>query len=157
MQTFNKETVLKKINLYRRSHRSPPVQWSDTIATNAQNWAKHIAENGSLQHTPGGKYGENLAMEFNPTRINVSDRTREVVSSIKRWYNEVNEYDFSVPGFSSKTGHFSQLIWKDSTEIGVGVALDKEKKVYVVMQFSPPGNVCNDDVFKNNVLCKLGL
>lgn len=33
-------------------------------------------------------------------------RGQEVVDS---WYNEINSYNYSQPGFSSSTGHFTQV------------------------------------------------
>lgn len=49
------------------------------------------------------------------------------------------------------TGHFTQLIWKNSVELGVGIALSSDKrKVYVVAEYSPQGNILGQ--FANNVL-----
>merc|ERR1712013_689082 len=38
-----------------------------------------------------------------------------------------------------ETGHFTQVVWKGSTELGVGVG-QKGSKVVVVANYSPPGN-----------------
>ncbi len=46
-------------------------------------------------------------------------------------------------------GHFSQLVWKGSERIGFGRAQAKDKKVYVVAQYGPPGNYSGQ--WKNNV------
>ena len=52
------------------------------------------------------------------------------------WYNEVDEYDFSDPGFKSGTGHFTQVVWNDTKKVGFGTAGN-----FVVGRYSPPGNV----------------
>ena len=67
------------------------------------------------------------------------------------WYNEVSQYSYSPGGFSSATGHFTQLVWKGSKKLGVGVAYNSARtKVYVVARYSPPGNYLNQ--FSTNVL-----
>jgi hypothetical protein len=58
------------------------------------------------------------------------------------WYDEIKDYSFSKPAFSAKTGHFTQVIWKGSTRLGVGLGFSSDKrKVYVVTNYSPPGNM----------------
>jgi hypothetical protein len=39
------------------------------------------------------------------------------------------------------TGHFTQLVWKSSREIGVGVAQSRDGKWFVVANFFPAGNI----------------
>lgn len=51
-------------------------------------------------------------------------------------------------------GHFTQVVWKDSTELGVGMATDGNK-AFVVGQYRPAGNMNMAGYFEKNVL-KLG-
>ena len=46
-------------------------------------------------------------------------------------------------------GHFTQLIWKGSEKLGVGVATSASGKVYVVARYHPAGNYPNQ--FTENV------
>jgi len=40
-----------------------------------------------------------------------------------------------------ETGHFTQLVWKNSQRLGVGIAFSYDhRQVFVVAQYSPPGN-----------------
>ena len=61
-------------------------------------------------------------------------------------YNEVCDpgYDFNNGGFSSGTGHFTQVVWKESTVLGIGRA-ETEKKgmkcAYIVGRYKPAGNM----------------
>lgn len=64
------------------------------------------------------------------------------------WYDEVQYYDFSKQGFTSKTGHFTQLVWKNSKQVGFGIT-EKNGIVYVVCRYSPPGNYLGQ--FEKNV------
>ena len=57
------------------------------------------------------------------------------------WYDEIALYDYNNPGFSMATGHFTQVIWKNSIELGVGLAFSADNRAaWVVAQYSPPGN-----------------
>lgn len=38
-------------------------------------------------------------------------------------------------------GHFTQVVWKGSREIGVGKARSKDGKILVVANYRPAGNV----------------
>ena len=70
---------------------------------------------------------------------------------VNEWYGEIKKYDFpSSSGISDKTRHFTQLIWKKSTKLGVGMATSKSGKVYVVAHYIPVGNVVGH--FETNVL-----
>jgi hypothetical protein len=64
------------------------------------------------------------------------------------WYGEISNFNFSEPKWSDKTGHFSQVVWRSSAEIGIGIAAHEEK-FYCVAQYSPPGNV--EDQFQENI------
>jgi pathogenesis-related protein 1 len=80
------------------------------------------------------------------------------VKSIDHWYRESKSYDYKV-GQSILTGknvdNFTQLMWKDSTEIGFGMAASTTKDkngnywLFIVAYFTPPGNVKGE--YLNNV------
>ena len=57
--------------------------------------------------------------------------------AVDMWYNEVDDpgYDFSNPGWDYGTGHFTQVVWKGTTEVGCGVA-----NGWVCCRYYPPGN-----------------
>ena len=69
------------------------------------------------------------------------------------WYDEVKDYNYVRPGFSMGTGHFTQVVWKSSTEVGFGVARASNGSYYAVGNYYPPGNMYGQ--FPQNVL-KLG-
>ena len=65
------------------------------------------------------------------------------------WYNEIKDYDFNNPTFSSQCGHFTQVVWADSTLLGGGIATTTDGKTFVVARYSKPGNMRSK--FKENV------
>jgi hypothetical protein len=66
------------------------------------------------------------------------------------WYSEIKQYNFRRGGFTMQTGHFTQLVWKGSQRLGVGIATGRSGKTYVVAQYSPSGNMKGK--FQTNVL-----
>ncbi len=67
------------------------------------------------------------------------------------WYNEVAHYNYDHGGFSMETGHFTQVVWKNTAKIGAGIAYNGDRtKAYVVAQYTPPGNY--EGQYQENVL-----
>ena len=140
--------ILNSVNMYRINHCIPPVMWDNKIQSSAQFWANKLAQTNLFIHS-SNNYGENLALIGNKP---IDDKTFSVLSAIQAWYNEINIYNYSNPKFNMNTGHFTQLIWKSSTKIGVGVAQNFKGNIIVVMQFSPSGNYNFPVYFSKNVL-----
>ena len=65
------------------------------------------------------------------------------------WYEEIKDYNFRNPGFKSATGHFTQLIWVGSRDVGIAKAVGKNGAHFVVARYYPAGNVLGQ--FPENV------
>jgi hypothetical protein len=63
---------------------------------------------------------------------------------VDAWYNEVNSYHFNKPGWSILAGHFTAMVWKDTTKIGCAVNKKCTWETFIC-QYSPPGNVVSAD------------
>ena len=60
------------------------------------------------------------------------------------------DYDFEKKKFSKEKGHFTQIIWKETTDIGIGFYYDNiNRKLCTVVLYYPAGNTFGD--FPNNV------
>ena len=118
-------------NKYRIMHKAPKLAWSKPIEISAQKWADQC----EFLHS-SSNYGENLALGYNT-----------IAAAINAWYKEVFKYNFSRPGYSVETGHFTQLVWKETTKLGC--ALGNCSKPLWVCQYSPAGNTLN---YQKNVL-----
>ena len=60
-------------------------------------------------------------------------------------YKEVCKPGYKFDGSSGgSTGHFTQVVWKDSKELGIGMATGKSQSgmfcTYIVGRYRPPGN-----------------
>ena len=59
-------------------------------------------------------------------------------------YDEYKDYNFSRGGWQSGTGHFTQVVWKSTKELGMGRAKTADgKQTYVVGRYRPAGNIIN--------------
>lgn len=136
------------INQYRKAHQAPDLVWDETISTYSQSWANYLVINNLFQHSGSQLYGENLAY----FKGYGNDIMTLIKLSIDLWYKEIEYYNFSKPSFSSETGHFTCLVWKNSKKFGIGISIADDTAV-ISFNSSPPGNVVGE--FEQNVLPKL--
>ncbi|XP_019957915.1 Golgi-associated plant pathogenesis-related protein 1-like [Paralichthys olivaceus] len=142
--SFQRE-FLETHNKYRAMHGAPPLTLSSDLNDSAQKWADHLLALGLMSHSDT-KNGENIYSKLSSDTLT----GKEAVDS---WYSEVTNYKWSSPGFGSQTGHFTQVVWKDSTKLGVGLA-SAGSRAYVVAQYWPAGNMNMPGYFEKNVLQK---
>jgi len=149
-----RSTALSQHNTYRNTHHSPDMTLSNSLNNSAQNWANYLATNGVFEHS-NSDAGENIYVSYTTaSSVEAAPLANQAVTS---WYNEVSDYDYSNPGFSSQTGHFTQVVWKNSTQLGCGAAQgvttiqgNQYNAFYVVCQYAPAGNVTGQ--FPDNVM-----
>ena len=66
-----------------------------------------------------------------------------------KWYGEIKNYDKNLNEYQKNTSHFTQMVWKETKEIGF--AYRKVRNViYAVVYYYPPGNTFGE--YKDNVL-----
>jgi hypothetical protein len=106
----------------------PALQWSTAIAAQAQAWA----DNCQFQHS-GGNYGENIYADTGQGTVN------DVVAD---WVGERQDYDYATNSCSGTCGHYTQVVWARSLNLGCGVAHCTKNS-----PFGGPWNfwVCNYD------------
>jgi hypothetical protein len=133
------------------------VTWSPTIAAFAQQWADSLAATscGSPHHRTSAElrqagYGENLAA-FSSTFGGSSAQ-----QAVDGWSSEVTCWTYGAiattegcdPGCYSRLnsdgcGHYTQIVWRATTEIGCGVASCQNggfKTDIWICNYKPPGN-----------------
>ncbi|AFZ26025.1 Cysteine-rich secretory protein family [Cylindrospermum stagnale PCC 7417] len=157
LATF-RNSALSKHNGYRVTHSSPNMTISDSVNNTAQAWAEYLATNAVLQHSTASQRnnaGENLYVSYTTASSIAASTLAD--TAVKKWYDEVSAYNYANPGFSSQTGHFTQVVWKSSTQLGCGAAQGTKtingttyKAFYVVCQYAPAGNMQGQ--FPANVL-----
>ncbi|XP_066524864.1 GLI pathogenesis-related 2 [Hoplias malabaricus] len=140
-----KQKFLAKHNEYRKKHRVPELTLSKDLCKTAQAWANHLLSIKSLGHS-NTEDGENVFYSFSSVKKEPTGP-----EAVESWYSEIKDYNFSKPGHQPKTGHFTQVVWKETKEIGVGMATDGNT-VFVVGQYRPAGNITNAGYYEKNVL-----
>ncbi|XP_011868306.1 PREDICTED: protein PRY1-like isoform X7 [Vollenhovia emeryi] len=133
-------------NFYRSRHGVPPLRLSKQLCKTSQDWANILAARGRLEHRANIDYGENLYCMWssNPKTIVGGEEP------VNEWYAEESQHQYGKEPTTLKTGHFTQVIWRDSTELGVGMARNRNGEVYVVCNYNPAGNFLGS--FTENVL-----
>jgi len=95
-----------------------------------------------------GQHGNHEGMGQNLAFKSGAELSGQEVADM--WYMEISKYDFDHPGFSSGTGHFTQVVWAETTHIGAGRAT-KGSSTFVVANYVPPGNVVGRGNYERNV------
>ena len=138
--TVNSKALVDAHNQLRAKHCAPPLRWSASVAASAQKWANQLRDRGCVLGHSGGQYGENLAA--------ATAGTLDAAAVVRLWYDEVKRFSFGSGGFSMKTGHFTQLVWRDTKEVGCGRSQCNGLDVWIC-QYDPPGNV--EGEYRQNV------
>ncbi|KAL9952266.1 hypothetical protein ACROYT_G039492 [Oculina patagonica] len=143
---------LNKHNEFRAIHDASAMTLDDDMNTAAEEYAQTLFELGYLKHSDRDsrpEQGENLAMG-----CSTGSEGRSVQDAVKSWYDEVCQYDFDNPGYSSAVGHFTQVVWKGSTELGIGKYTGQDGDwtcTYIVARYKPTGNINTAQYFSDNV------
>ncbi|XP_068155181.1 Golgi-associated plant pathogenesis-related protein 1-like [Drosophila tropicalis] len=127
------EQLVSEHNRLRQLHGVPDLNEDVELSKGCQAYAEELATTEKFEHSAEamkGEFGENLCYRNDPELC------------VQKWYDEIEFYDFAKGKFSKKTGHFTAVIWKATTRVGVGYKWNPNKKVtYVVARYLPPGNV----------------
>ncbi len=138
-QDFARE-LLAAHNLERDRMNVPRLAWSQDLARDAQQWAKHLADLGKMQHTTQtqrNSAGENLWMG---TAGYYGARTMvETFLDEKRHFSPGEFPNVSRTGRWQDVGHYTQIIWPNTKEVGCAVAQGKGND-FLVCRYRPGGN-----------------
>lgn len=123
-------------NQKRRDVGSPPLQWSTELAAYAQKWANQLANDNhcQLDHTVDNKYGENL--------FGGSGTTYTALFASQDWYSEKQKYTYGILTDANwyAMGHYTQMVWKNTTQVGIGQANCAGGGSVIAAEYHPPGN-----------------
>jgi hypothetical protein len=134
--------LLAAHNSARAAAGIPPLVWNAALAADARKWADALAATGRFDHSPDdpGKplEGENLwagtPHAFSPEAM------------VALWAAEKKDYrpgvfpNNSVSGDVDDVGHYTQMIWRGTHEVGCATAIGHDEQV-LVCRYSQPGNV----------------
>ena len=138
---FN-QRVLATHNAERAAMGVPPLAWNAELATDARVWADELAKTGRFEHSPDAPdqepQGENLwagtPRAFSPEAM------------VKLWLTEKKDYrpgvfpNNSRSGDVENVGHYTQMIWRASRQVGCATAVGRNEE-FLVCRYSEAGNV----------------
>jgi hypothetical protein len=140
-----RQEMLDANNALRAELGLSPFVWSRHLSHAARLWAKHLAVDvHSLVHSHTDGMGENLAMW--------SSGYKTPAGLVGLWADEKAFFLHAQFPSVSKTGnwlavaHYSQIVWRNTTKVGCGIATD-DKSDYLVCEYSPQGNVIGEPVY----------
>ncbi|WP_283137478.1 CAP family protein [Rhizohabitans arisaemae] len=139
------------VNRCRARHSAQPLRLDVRLSNLARLRARETARRGSFLEQRTHPYGENGFIAID------SDSSAELApgEAVAAWYEGSEAYDFDRPGYTQQAGHFTQLVWKNTTHLGVGravhVADDGKAYTAVITIYSPAGNVDAPQRFRRNV------
>jgi pathogenesis-related protein 1 len=141
--------LLQAHNRWRTRVRVPPLAWSNDLAQSAARWAAQLARNGvngqcDLAHSDAPDVGENLywlsPMRWSSGKTIVQEFSPAQVVEV--WGRESDDYQYTSnscqPG--KTCGHYTQLVWKDTREVGCALRVCSAKDQVWVCQYRPAGN-----------------
>ncbi|GMR60224.1 hypothetical protein PMAYCL1PPCAC_30419, partial [Pristionchus mayeri] len=147
-----KNEIIAHHNAIRGLHGADSLEYDPYLEAEAQRWASMLGSRASCTaHDPNRRHGECLFYFGGLTLPNARSLAALTVQS---FYLERNYYDYENyrPVFFYRTGHFTQLVWRASRRIGVGVHIGLASgggapcrpfapsyQLYVVMKYDPPG------------------
>jgi hypothetical protein len=138
--------LLAAHNRERSEAGVPPFVWDEGLAASAAAYAPIVARSGGLAHAPASMLqgqGENLWMG---TRGAFS-----LEQMVRDWASEKSLFRPGIfPNVSSggnwgDVGHYTQIIWRQTTRVGCAVHQTAQSD-FLVCRYSPAGNVIGQRV-----------
>ena len=143
--------LLAEHNIARANEGLSALIWSEDLANYAQEWANQLkaTKNCDIVHRPTSgqfkqRYGENL---FQAGALTWSDGRTELqkISAkdvVGPWVAEKSDYNLAsnTCDAGKVCGHYTQVVWKKTTQVGCAVAVCGNKSQAWVCNYNPPGN-----------------
>ena len=133
--------MLNVHNAERDRIHLPRLKWNRALEREAADWARVLSRKGALQHADQAtrnNAGENLWMGT-AGHWNVETMVGMFIEE-KRNYRHENFPNISRTGNWADVGHYTQIIWRDTQEVGCAVVTAHGNDV-LVCRYWPAGNI----------------
>ncbi len=147
LDSFFGDRILAVHNRERATQGVGPLRWNPELAVSAQRWADHLAASGTFEHAPeraSNPQGENLwagTKGYFSLEARINAWIRE-----KQYFRHGTFPDNSVTGKVADVGHYTQLMWRQTHEVGCAQATGAAEDV-LVCRYSSAGNYLGEQVF----------
>jgi uncharacterized protein YkwD len=125
----------------------PRLEWSGKLAQDAQAWADVLAREGNLRHAPpevNPDEGENLWMGgkgYYGAEAMIGTFLDE-----KKAFKHGTFPQVSTTGNWQDVGHYTQIVWRNTRQVGCAVAQGRDMD-FLVCRYFPAGNWRRQPVF----------
>jgi pathogenesis-related protein 1 len=134
-------------NKVRKEVGVPPLEWSVELSAYAQEWADQLASQGCKpKHRPHSgqwkqQHGENIFWG--------SKNSFTALYASEGWYSEIKDYVHGPLRADSwaKAGHYTQMVWRSTTKMGMGVAECSNGGIIIVANYNPAGNFMGEKAY----------
>lgn len=131
------DRILAEHNRERDRAGVPRLAWSDRLARDAHAWARQLAAEGWLRHGLPTEAGENLWM--GSAGYYAPESMIGAFLEERRNYRHGTFPNVSRTGNWEDVGHYTQIVWRDTREVGCAVARNARND-FLVCRYRPSGN-----------------
>ena len=136
-----KRAWLDAHNVERAEFGVHPLSWSEDLESEAREWADNLARDQIMRHSNygerGGK-GENLWM--GTAGYYTAEQMIAHFAEEKQYFFHGRFPEVSTTGDWGDVGHYTQVVWRDTQEVGCAVATAAGNDV-LVCRYWPAGNI----------------
>jgi uncharacterized protein YkwD len=124
----------------------PALSWNVALEATAQAWASACvdltAPIGLIDHNPNRSVGHELTFGYVGENIYASSGTASPTGAVTSWDAEKARYNFAANTCSGVCGHYTQVVWANSLEVGCARALcpSLTYRSGIVCNYGPGGN-----------------
>ena len=132
--------ILAAHNQVRSEVGVGPLRWSEGLAAYAQEWADWLFDHNAFQHHSAAQRREH---HFGENLFEIEGGVATPTEVVTDWANEVVDYDYRHNSCRNTCGHYTQIVWRETKEVGCAVARPHKRGVQKeiwVCEYDPPGN-----------------
>ncbi|KYN39541.1 Venom allergen 3 [Trachymyrmex septentrionalis] len=130
----------------------PKLSWNKELANIGQRWANQcIYNHDACRDIDKFQVGQNIAQSYSSKENNST--IQNFIEDV--WYDEVKNFDANKVDqpfeMQVETGHYTQIVWATTTEIGCGFIKYKDTAWHrscMVCNYGPAGNIKNERMYE---------
>ena len=145
-ETTQQTEMITAHNKYRSEVGTPPLTWSAKLASTAQIYADTLkaAKGCKPIHSRSTELGENLYWASAISYSNGTSKPQVITPTqvTDSWGSEKADYNYGTNTCTNGKicGHYTQIIWKTTAQVGCGKAVCSDNSQVWVCNYSPAGN-----------------